>query len=74
MFYRYASLKTTVLRELKQTCSRKNLQKPKSVLLVGPAGVGKSSFINSSITAMTGRYSPYAKSGCGENVTAENNV
>ncbi|XP_061176257.1 uncharacterized protein LOC133185183 [Saccostrea echinata] len=60
--------------KLSQTCSKKNLKKPKSVLLVGPAGVGKSSFINSSITAITGNYCPYAKSGQGRNVTVENNV
>ncbi|XP_048768979.1 uncharacterized protein LOC125675389 [Ostrea edulis] len=70
----YAGVRAAVLRQLKETCSTKNLQKPKSILLVGPAGVGKSSFINSSIAAMTGKYCPYAKSGCGENVTAENNV
>ncbi|XP_056016459.1 uncharacterized protein LOC125677886 [Ostrea edulis] len=70
----YADVRAAVLRQLKQTCSRRNLQKPKSILVIGQAGVGKSSFINSSTTAMTGKYCPYAKSGCGENVTAENNV
>ncbi|XP_062606882.1 uncharacterized protein LOC134268643 [Saccostrea cucullata] len=42
------------------------LKEPKNVLLVGSLGVGKSSFINSTITALTGKYDYYADIGGGD--------
>ncbi|XP_062606886.1 uncharacterized protein LOC134268646 [Saccostrea cucullata] len=41
------------------------LKEPRNVLLVGSLGVGKSSFINSAITALTGKYDYYADIGDG---------
>ncbi|XP_034330390.2 uncharacterized protein [Magallana gigas] len=52
-----------VLNELKANV--KKLEKPRNVLLLGSLGTGKSSFINTVITALTGRYKPYADIGCG---------
>lgn len=52
-----------VLNELKVNV--KKLEKPRNVLLLGSLGTGKSSFINTVITALTGRYKPYADIGCG---------
>lgn len=52
-----------VLNELKANV--KKLEKPRNVLLLGSLGTGKSSFINTVITALTGRYKPYAPIGCG---------
>lgn len=47
-----------VLNELKA-----NVKKLEDLL--GSLGTGKSSFINTVITALTGRYKPYADIGCG---------
>lgn len=52
-----------VLNELKVNV--KKLEKPRNVLLLGSLGTGKSSFINTVITVLTGRYKPYADIGCG---------
>lgn len=41
------------------------LQKPRNILLVGSFGAGKSSFINTAITALTGEYKFYADVGSG---------
>lgn len=41
------------------------LQKPRNILLVGSFGAGKSSFINTAITAVTGEYKIYADVGSG---------
>lgn len=43
----------------------RDLEEPKNVLLVGSFGAGKSSFINTVITALTGKYDYYADIGCG---------
>lgn len=45
-----------VLNELKANV--KKLEKPRNVLLLGSLGTGKSSFINTVITALTGSYKP----------------
>lgn len=47
-----------VLNELKA-----NVKKLENLL--GSLGTGKSSFINTVITALTGRYKPYVDIGCG---------
>lgn len=52
-----------VLNELKANV--KKLEKPRNVLLLGSLGTGKSSFINTVLTALTGRYKHYADIGCG---------
>lgn len=52
-----------VLNELKANV--KKLEKPRNGLLLGILGTGKSSFINTVITALTGRYKPYVDIGCG---------
>lgn len=41
------------------------LQKPRNILLVGSFGAGKSSFINTAITALTGKFDSYADVGSG---------
>lgn len=41
------------------------LQKPRNILLVGSFGAGKSSFINTAITALTGEFDFYADVGSG---------
>lgn len=38
----------------------KKIEKPRNVLLLGSYGTGKSSFINTAIAALTGRYKFYA--------------
>lgn len=43
----------------------RDLEEPKNVLLVGSFGAGKSSFINTVITALTGKYDYYADVGSG---------
>lgn len=43
----------------------KEIEKPRNVLLLGCYGTGKSSFINTVIAALTGRYKFYADVGCG---------
>lgn len=43
----------------------KEIEKPRNVLLLGCYGTGKSSFINTVIAALTGRYTFYADVGCG---------
>lgn len=43
----------------------RDLEEPKNVLLVGSFGAGKSSFINTVITALTGMYDYYADVGSG---------
>lgn len=44
----------------------KKIEKPRNILLLGSYGTGKSSFINTVITALTGRYQFYADIGCGD--------
>lgn len=41
------------------------LEKPRNLLLLGNIGTGKSSFINTVITALTGNYKYYADVGRG---------
>lgn len=43
----------------------KEIEKPRNVLLLGDYGTGKSSFINTVITALTGKYNYYADIGYG---------
>lgn len=43
----------------------KEIEKPRNVLLLGSFGTGKSSFVNTAIAALTGRYKSYADIGCG---------
>lgn len=43
----------------------KEIEKPRNVLLLGCYGTGKSSFINTVIAALTGRYKFYADVCCG---------
>lgn len=43
----------------------KEIEKPRNVLLLGCYGTGKSSFINTVIAALTGRYTFYADVCCG---------
>ncbi|XP_052706063.1 uncharacterized protein LOC128181630 [Crassostrea angulata] len=52
-----------VWNELK--ANLKEIKKPKNVLLLGEYGTGKSSFINTVITALTGKYRYYADIGSG---------
>ncbi|XP_011438163.2 uncharacterized protein [Magallana gigas] len=52
-----------VWNELKANLNE--IKKPKNVLLLGEYGTGKSSFINTVITALTGRYRYYADIGSG---------
>lgn len=44
----------------------KKIEKPRNILLLGSYGTGKSSFINTVTTALTGRYQFYADIGCGD--------
>lgn len=46
---------------LKLSENSKQLKKSKVILIVGEYGVGKSSFINSVLTAITGRYSEHCE-------------
>lgn len=50
-------------RSLKENL--KALYKPRNILILGSYGAGKSSFINTVITALTGEYRLYADIGCG---------
>lgn len=50
-------------RSLKENL--KALYKPRNILILGSYGAGKSSFINTVITAVTGEYRLYADIGCG---------
>lgn len=43
----------------------KALKKPKNILLLGSLGTGKSSFINTAITTLTGKNDYYVDVGCG---------
>lgn len=43
----------------------KEIERPRNVLLLGCYGTGKSSFINTAIAALTGRYKFYADVDCG---------
>lgn len=43
----------------------KEIERPRNVLLLGCYGTGKSSFINTVIAALTGRYKFYADVDCG---------
>lgn len=55
--------KQKVWEELKKNV--RALQKPRNILLVGSFGAGKSSFINTAITALTGKFDCYADVGSG---------
>lgn len=57
------NMKDEVWKELKETV--KALKEPKNILLLGCLGTGKSSFINTMITALTGKYDLYADVGAG---------
>lgn len=52
-----------VWREMKANLNK--IEKPKNVLLLGDYGTGESSFINTVITALTGKYNYYADIGYG---------
>lgn len=41
------------------------IEKPRNVLLLGGLGTGKSSFINTVLTTLTGKYRYCANVGCG---------
>ena len=41
----------------------KRAEKPKNILVIGEQGVGKSSFINSNMTCITGKYKDKAEAG-----------
>lgn len=41
------------------------IEKPRNVLLLGCLGTGKSSFINTVLTALTGKHRCFANIGCG---------
>ncbi|XP_062618322.1 uncharacterized protein LOC134279928 [Saccostrea cucullata] len=56
--------KEKILERLKKNL--RALKESKNVLLVGSLGVGKSSLINSTITALTGKYDFYADIGGGD--------
>ena len=56
--------KKQLMEKLKETL--KDLKKPKNILIVGDIGAGKSSFINSVIMALTGKYDYYADVGGGD--------
>ena len=56
--------KEEVMEKLKETL--KGLKKPKNILIVGDIGAGKSSFINTVIMALTGKYDYYADVGGGD--------
>lgn len=43
----------------------KEIEKPRNVILLGSFGTGKSSFVNTAITVLTGKYKFYADIGCG---------
>lgn len=57
------NMKDEVWKELKENV--KALKEPKNILLLGCLGTGKSSFINTMITALTGKYDLYADVGAG---------
>ena len=59
-----AERKKELMEKLKETL--KDLKKPKNILIVGNIGAGKSSFINSVIMALTGKYDYYADVGGGD--------
>lgn len=46
---------------LKLSENTKQMKKSKVILIVGEYGVGKSSFVNSVLTAITGRYSEHCE-------------
>lgn len=56
-------IKDEVWKELRENLTA--LKKPKNILLLGCLGTGKSSFINTIITALTGKYKFYADVGAG---------
>lgn len=55
---RKKSIRRSILKLSENT---KRMKKSKVVLIVGEYGVGKSSFINSVLTAITGRYSEHCE-------------
>jgi DNA replication protein DnaC len=57
--------KEELWKQLKENV--KALKQPKNIILLGPKGVGKSSFINSAIATLTGKYNYYAIPGSGSN-------
>lgn len=60
---RELEMKDEVWKELRENVADR--QKPKNILLLGCLGTGKSSFINTMITALTGKYKFYADVGAG---------
>ncbi|XP_061177796.1 uncharacterized protein LOC133186583 [Saccostrea echinata] len=46
--------------------AKKNKKSPLTIAVIGPPGVGKSSFINTIITCITGEYRQWVKTGLGE--------
>lgn len=60
---RELKMEDEVWKELRENLTA--LKKPKNILLLGCLGTGKSSFINTIITALTGKYKFYADVGAG---------
>lgn len=60
---RRLKMKSEVWENLKKTL--KALKEPKNVLILGSFGTGKSSFINTVITTLTGKSDYYVDIGCG---------
>lgn len=60
---RRLKMKSEVWETLKKTV--KALKEPKNILLLGSFGTGKSSFINTVITTLTGKNDYYVDIGCG---------